>query len=168
MVFHVLGMNQDETYTDMYTDCTAKSVKCKQTHIYNTKYMYFSPYNVQTVYIHEYTFIFVYVRVHTCSDHVYTTYIHSMYNFTFLWTCIIKRRSSTFRFEPMILCILASCLDHYAISVVVRCRIITVFVYFFIWSLVSYVWHRSPGAVAAAAGGGRRRSARQEQSACRS
>jgi hypothetical protein len=42
----------------------------------------FHSYNVQTVYIHEYTGIFIHVRVHTCLDHVYTMYIHGMYNFT--------------------------------------------------------------------------------------
>jgi hypothetical protein len=46
----------------------------------------------------------------------------------------------------MILYIITSCLDHYATSMVVRCRIITVFEYFFIWNLVLYVWRRSHSA----------------------
>ncbi len=37
----------------------------------------FHSYNVQTVYIHEYTGICMYVRVHTCLDHVYTMYIQA-------------------------------------------------------------------------------------------
>ncbi len=78
-------------------------------------------------------------------------YKHGMYNFTFLWTCIIRRNKLLqFRFEAMILCIITSCLDHYATSVHVRFRIITVFVYFFIWSLVSYVRRRSGSALAPA------------------
>ncbi len=31
-------------------------------------------------------------RVYACSDHVYTQYIHGMYNFTFLWTCISRNK----------------------------------------------------------------------------
>jgi hypothetical protein len=42
----------------------------------------FHSYNVQTVYIHEYSGICMYVRVHTGLDYVYTMYIHGMYNFT--------------------------------------------------------------------------------------
>ncbi len=75
LVFHVHGMNQDETYT-------AKSIKSTylaQTLIYKTEYIYFSSDKVQTLYIHEHT-ICIHVSVHTCSDHVYTMFINGMYN----------------------------------------------------------------------------------------
>ena len=108
--------------------------------------MYFSPYKYRLcIYTNTRSFscMFVYILVQIMC--ILRTYIACTIS-RFYEHVLSKEESSTFRFEPMILCILASCLDHYAISVVVRCRIITVFVYFFIWSLVSYVWHRSRSA----------------------
>ncbi len=34
----------------------------------------------------------LYVRVHTCSDHVYSMYIHGMYSFTLSWTKRTERK----------------------------------------------------------------------------
>ena len=42
----------------------------------------FHSYHVQTMSVHEFAGICLYVDVHTCLDHVYTMYIHGMYNFT--------------------------------------------------------------------------------------
>ncbi len=57
--------------------------------------------------------VWIYVCVHTCSDHVYTVYIHGIYNFTLPWTKNTKRHSmQSSSFEPTIMCIAASCLNH--------------------------------------------------------
>ena len=103
-----------------------------------------SSYNVKTVYIHKHICIssYMYVHVHTCSDHVYTMYIHGMYNFMFLWACISRNTKwHRSRFEPMILCILTSCLDHYTTSVLVRMVIVALYVYCFTWRLVQTHFH---------------------------
>ena len=91
-----------------------------------------SSYNVKTVYIHKHICIssYMYVHVDTCSDHVYTMYIHGMYNFMLLWACISRNRKwHRSRFEPMILCILTSCLDHYTTSVLVKMVIVALYIY---------------------------------------
>jgi hypothetical protein len=56
--------------------------------------------------------VLMYVRVHTCSDHVYTMYIHGMYNVTSQNTKGNLMQSSSF--EPTIVCRTASCLNHFA------------------------------------------------------
>ena len=47
------------------------------------------------------------------------------------------------RFEPMILCILTSCLDHYTTSVIVKMIIVALYVYCFTWRLVTYIRRRA-------------------------
>ena len=42
-------------------------------------------------------------------------------------------------FEPKISCIPSRCLNHYASSVIVTCSIVSVYVYFCNWRLVTYV-----------------------------
>ncbi len=77
----------------------------------------FHSYNIETVFIHKYTGICMYVRVHTCLDHVYTMYIHGMYNFTLPSTKIQKEKIlQRAGFESTIVCITASCLNHYTTS----------------------------------------------------
>ncbi len=94
----------------------------------------FHSYNVQTVYIHEYTAIFIYVCAHTCLDHVYIVYIHGMYNFTLPWTRNTKNKLlQRAGYEPTIVCITASCLNHYTTSMLASYRIVTVYVYCFTW-----------------------------------
>ncbi len=48
-----------------------------------------------------------------------------------------------YKIKPMILCILASCLDHYATSVTKLVSIVIVYVYRLTWRLVSYIWRRT-------------------------
>ncbi len=67
-----------------------------------------------------------------CLYHVHTMYIHGMYNFSLPWTKNTKgniMQSSSF--EPTIMCITASCLKHYATSMLASYTIVTVYVYCF-------------------------------------
>ena len=79
----------------------------------------------------EHTYIYIYVIVHTQLEDVYSTYIHAMCRVACLWTCFsrIKKWHSS-RFEPMILCILTSCLDHYTTSVLVKMVIVALYILF--------------------------------------
>jgi hypothetical protein len=90
----------------------------------------FHSYNVQTVYIHEYTGICMYDRVHTCLDHVYSIYIHGMYNFTLSPTRNTKRKIlQRVGYKATIVCIASSCLNHYAASMLASDPIVTVHLY---------------------------------------
>jgi hypothetical protein len=94
----------------------------------------FHSYNVQTMYIHEFAGICIYVGVHTCLDHVYTMYIHGMYNFTLPWTRNTKRKKlQRTGYDPTITCTTASCLNHYTTSMLASNTIVTVYIYCFTW-----------------------------------
>ncbi len=78
----------------------------------------------------------MYVRVHTCSDHVYIMYILCTYMACTISLCHEQKiqkgnimKSSSF--EPRIVCKTASCLNHYASSMLVSYTIVTVYVYCF-------------------------------------
>ncbi len=84
--------------------------------------------------------------VHICSDrYVYNTYISGMYNFKFPWTW--KSKSKILlrsEFEPTVMSIAESCLIHCSIRVFVRGAIVTVYDYYFTWSLVTFLQDQQP------------------------
>jgi hypothetical protein len=131
-------MNQDETFT-------VKSIKCiylAQTLIYNTEYIYFSSYKVQTLYIHEHT-ICMHVSVHTCSDHLYTMFIHGMYKVMLLNK---KYKKQKFAYVSVWLYnhVHTSKLPkHYATRAIVWFTIVTEYVLCLTWRLVTYVRRRT-------------------------
>ncbi len=110
-----------QTYSQVY----AIYVSCTNTSIQYWMYI-FRSYNVQTMYIHEFAGICIYVGVHTCLDHVYTMYIHCMYYFTLPWTRNTRRKIlQRVGLEPTIWCITASSLHHYTSSMLEIYGIVT-------------------------------------------
>jgi hypothetical protein len=81
MVFHVhvLGMNQDETCTDMCIKCTAKSMPCiyhVQTRIYNTEYMYFIHTMFRPcIYTSKQAFVYMFVYIFVQTMYIPCTYM---------------------------------------------------------------------------------------------
>ncbi len=86
----------------------------------------FHSYNVQTVYIHEYTGICLYVCVYTCLDHVACTI--SLFHEQEIQK---EKILHTAGYKPTIVCITASCLNHYATRMLVSDTTVTVHVYCF-------------------------------------
>ena len=129
-------MNWDEPCTDQYIPCTA----IVQTCMYETKFIFLGLYHVQIRYIHlhiVFTYMFLYILVLIlfikCIYQVHTSNVQvhvSMY---------IVTKSKKSQFEPKTSCISSGCLNHYASSVIVIGSIVTVYVYFCNWRLVTYV-----------------------------
>ncbi len=137
MFFQVLVMNNYETCTDMYIIRTAKSMPCMyhvKTRIYNNECKYFIHTMFRPcIYTNILVFVCMFVCL-ACLDHVYTMYIHDMYNFTLPWTRNTKKKLQRAGYEPTIVCIKASCLNHYTTSMLASNRIVTGYVYYcFIW-----------------------------------
>ena len=71
--------------------------------------------------------------VRTRMNHVCSTFIHATRNVACLCTDFSKNKKwHRSRFEPMILCILTSCLDHYTTSVLVKIVIVALYIYVYI------------------------------------
>jgi hypothetical protein len=92
----------------------------------------FHSYNVQTVYIHEYTGMCICLcayRFRPCIYHVHTWHVqfHFAMNKKYKKKKILQRAG----YEPTIMCIAASCLNHYTTSMLASNTIVTVYVYCF-------------------------------------
>ncbi len=121
--------------TDMYIIRTAKSMSCMyhvQTRIYNNECKYFI-HTMFRPYIYTNIKVFVYVCVHTCLDHVYTMYIHGMYNFNLPWTRNTKRKSIAKSWVRTHDRVHNSQRNHYPISMLASNTIVTVCIYCFTW-----------------------------------
>jgi hypothetical protein len=136
MFFHVLVMNNYETCTNMYIIRTAKSMPCMynaQTRIYKNECKYF----ILTMFRPcIYTNIQVFVCMFVCI-HVLTMYIPCTCMVCTISLCLCheqeiqKKNCKRAGYEPTIVCITASCLNHYTTSMLASNTIVTVYVYCF-------------------------------------
>ena len=66
--------------------------------------------------------------VRTLMNHVCSTFIHATRNVAQTFQ---KIKVAKIRFEPMIMCILTNCLDHYTTSVLVKTEIVALYIYIY-------------------------------------
>ncbi len=134
-------MNKDEicyeqpAAPDMYIMCTAKSMPCiyhVQTRVYNNECMYFIHTMFRPcIYTNIQIFVCLFVYIHVQTMYTPCTYMSctiSLCHEHEIQKGKILQRSS---FKPTIVCIIASCLNHYATSMLVSYRIVKVYVYCF-------------------------------------
>ncbi len=143
MFFHVLVMNNYETCTDMYIirTVTAKSMPCMyhwhiQTRIYNSRMIMNASISFIQCSDRVYTRIYRYLYVCLCAYwfrpciyHVHTW--HVQFHFTMNKKYKKKKILQRAGYEPMIMCITASCLNYYTTSMLASTAIVTVYVYCF-------------------------------------
>ena len=143
------GLKRDVTSCTMYLPVHVmytsiyKIISCMQC----TDYLYTELLlcrHAYTLHIHDHAYVFLYIHVHTLYIYVCIMFIHGIYRSKqcHTWYLQLKTRMSSFsrnqknciftKFEPMALCILASCRNHYATSVLAMPGGVIVYVYFYL------------------------------------
>ncbi len=137
MFFHVLVMNNYETCTDMYIILTAKSMPCMYLHVYTTMNasISFIQYS-DRVYTRIYKYLCVCLCAYMfrpCIYHIHTWQSEHTWHvqFHFAMNKKYKKKLQRAGYEPTIVCITASCLNHYTTIMLASERIVTVYVYCF-------------------------------------